>query len=134
MKKIIVLLVFAIFGFSFTGIENANAQTEYGFTIKWDPTNCNCGTIQDKRLDWTLVKLPPDYHLIWSELNKQVSGTSYYFADTSMWIDVDCRDCYYLEATIKYYDSSGLCCSATDGVTLSGTELNNKTAELLIEM
>ena len=127
-KTICYLLYLAVFAMSFTVPENnekeAPVPASFSFTIKWDPSNCNCQTVQYKLLDWTLTNYNMDpSQEISSGSNVVVTGTDHPVSGSHMYFDVDCRICYYLEATIKYYDSSGLCCSETDGVWLSGDRI-----------
>lgn len=138
MKKLFVFVVLAVFAMSFTvhevSSEKAPIPASWSFTIKWDPSGCtSCGTIIDKRLTYSVVNTNQPCDLD-SETLYQVSGTEYSSSDDTECLDVDCRNCYNVQATIYYYDSSGLCCSATASTTWSGTELNDGTAELLIEM
>jgi hypothetical protein len=141
MKKLLVFVVLAMFALSFTvhevSSEKAPIPASWSFTIKWDPSGCtSCGTIIAKRLTYSITNTEADPIpcTVDEGTDVSVSNTEFSNIGNNDCLDVDCRDCYYVEATIKYYDSNGLCCSATATTTWSGTELNDGTAELLIEM
>jgi len=136
MKKIVVFLLLAVFGFGLIGLKNLSAQTNYGFTVKWDPSNCNCGT-----LTYILVS----YYIDYEDGNCTFGLGSQIVTNTSsveLFVDgyddecfiVDCPHCYTLYATVTYFDSSGACCTGTNNAIQGGSELNNKEGEVLVEL
>ncbi len=139
MKKLFVFVVLAVFAMSFTTPNVSDKQAPvpayWEFTIKWDPSGCtSCGTITSKEITYYIINTENNNCIVDSKVDHTVTGTEYSNSGNNQCFDVDCENCYSVQATITYFDSSGECCSKTEYTTWSGTELNNGTAELLIEM
>lgn len=122
MKKLLVLVLFAIFGFGFMGIEKINAQTpvDFKFEVDWNDSGCNCGSPIVKYLDWEVYDLT-ESDVVDSD-TEEVSGNSH-MVDAYGEVQWDCEGCYRVTVTLTYEVGGTPCCTGTTIVYVDGDEL-----------
>ena len=121
MKKIIFVLIFAMAGLLFAGMQSVNAQVDYTVHIAWNDNNCNCDTVTIKKCRVVLVDLVTSITLDDSEWYT-VSGTTDIY-NSSADIIYDAEDRYRLTIAVVYYnDENKVCCSGSDSVVYDGDD------------
>lgn len=138
MKKLFVFVVLAVFAMSFTVSNDliVPPPVYYGFTIKWDPSNCDCSNLTNIWVSYQLKYDDEDCIIIQDSENITELSTVELFVngyDVGCF-EVDCPNCYTLTATVYYSEGQNYCCGGAEQVTVGGTELNNGEGEVLVEL
>jgi hypothetical protein len=120
MKKLLVLVLFAIFGFGFTGIEKTSAQ-DFKFIVEWDASNCNCGTPVDVEIYYHVEDLYSTDE--WTDIEYPTENPWTIECDGVGTPKSDCEDCYRVEVTVYYKVGGVTCCTGTTIVLVDGDEL-----------
>lgn len=117
MKKKIMITLLAIISisiavYSLTEMEDNNPPNPtWGYSITWDDSNCNCGTIEAS-LDWEVTHLVNgNWVYVDGNNNLNIDYTLDEYIVTSSESLVDCRKCYKIYGRVTYEDSEGKCCS-----------------------
>ncbi len=123
MKKIIFVLIFAMAGLLFAGVQSVNAQTDGAFSVTfgWNDNNCNCSEPVTK---WARVVITeyPGGGLV-HDSNWQTPGSNPYTYDGDANL-ADCDDpCYTVTVYILYEDNTGPCCAGSDSANVTGQDL-----------
>lgn len=121
MKKIIFVLLFAMAGLLFAGMQSVNAQVPYTVNISWNDNNCHCDTVTKKECRVVLVDVVTSVTLDDSGWYT-VSGTTDTYNSNAA-IDYDAQDRYQLTIAIAYYDDENkVCCSGLRSVIYDGDD------------
>jgi hypothetical protein len=136
MKKIIFVLIFAMAGLLFAGVQRVNAQANWSVTIIWNDDDCNCGPIESKYItNIELIKLPSTtLYSLPNPIDVTSNVNNIYIHSANSDYDVDCVNCYKVTATVEYNDIEGKCCEGKGSSIVSGTALSNGTATVYITM
>ena len=122
MKKTIFVLIFAMAGLLFAGVQSVNAQVNYSFWVEWDDTECDGGTILEKRLEWKVIYIATQA-VIGSDVVNVTSSSNPYEVLAYGNVIYDCPNCYEVSARVSYRDSTGWFCTGDDSVICDGDEL-----------
>ena len=123
MKKNIIILVFAMAGLLFAGVQSANAQTDGAFSVKfgWNDNNCNCSEPVTKWARVIITEYPGGDPVDESEWYEPSSNPETYDGEADL---VDCNNpCYTVTVYIVYEDNTGYCCTGSDSANVTGQQL-----------
>ena len=124
MKKIIFVLIFAMAGLLFAGMQSVNAQddVDYWVSFDWNDNSCSCNEPVTKYVKFEVYTYPGGLFVDdsgWEE----ATGTSCIIYENGP-IRTDCHsDCYTVFAYVKYVDNSGICCEGDASETCTGQQL-----------
>lgn len=129
MKKSILIIICLVTGLFFTGINEVAAQ--WSVKVHYDTTNCNCGTITSRTIDWVLRDLVTQ-EIIASDI-ENLTGQFPFIVSGEETIIYDAQDRYRFSAKITFYEI-GKCCEGSNSKTFDGDELVEDEASILIIM
>ena len=124
MKKNIIILIFAMAGFLFAGVQSNNSQknVDYSVTFEWNDNNCSCSEPVTKYVKFIIYTYPGSDFVDDSDWEQPTSNPNTIYENGP--IRNDCiSDCYIVFAYVKYIDGSGICCEGSANETCTGQEL-----------
>ena len=123
MKTKLILLVFAMAGLLFAGVQSVNAQTDVGYSVTfgWNDNNCSCNDPVTKLVRVIITEYPGGGDVDDSDWYTPSSNPETYDGDTDI---VDCDDpCYTITVYIVYSNNTVPCCTGSDSANVTGQQL-----------